>query len=469
MNVLRVFFLLLLTFGSSKPEKTSDIYHNRKRQVQKTKISLGRNLRAKSKSHQSSKSRKLLSSSSKSTKSSKSDSSSSSSYSTSSTSKTSDSRSSVSKSQDSDTFPDKHVQTNHLTMIGDISSWEDAFDMVLSMSTKSPSLKLTTSTPTFHSGPEVSKHSAPSLSPTNFSQSFIPSQPSLPIDFVTSSVKNNDTSPMPTLSKSSPPDIVSSSNPSQGINGFRKPSTMPSLQTSATLSESSTEKPSVALSLKPSMMSSKSEISIIPSVGPSQLPSLQTPMILIESPTDIPSTVPSSNPSMRPSREETSMVPSLKLPQENSTAPSLLFISTFSWNVSVPTSTFSQRHTNPCNSSIEERERRIMDILVTVSDPLDLVEPNTPQNLAAKWLIYDDMDYFICPGDDSLVQRYVMAVLYFATGGDAWIKCSRQKYLNNSICEKQSFLSSVSECLWGGLTCHHHSGKLKNVTFGECF
>jgi len=46
---------------------------------------------------------------------------------------------------------------------------------------------------------------------------------------------------------------------------------------------------------------------------------------------------------------------------------------------------------------------------------------------------------FVCPDDESLAQRYVLAMLYFATSGDAWTE--------------GSFLTGDSECEWKGVEC----------------
>eukprot|EP00957_Ditylum_brightwellii_P198811 15153952-Ditylum_brightwellii.AAC.1 len=43
-----------------------------------------------------------------------------------------------------------------------------------------------------------------------------------------------------------------------------------------------------------------------------------------------------------------------------------------------------------CFMSLKERRIRMIEILETVSDPVTLHMPNTPQNLALEWIIEQD-------------------------------------------------------------------------------
>lgn len=128
---------------------------------------------------------------------------------------------------------------------------------------------------------------------------------------------------------------------------------------------------------------------------------------------------------------------------------------------------YSFTPTQRCLMSEEEREAAIMDLLREVSNPDALTTPNTPQNNAANWIIYEDFDFFICPDDPKLIQRYVMAIFYFSTGGEGWKECSTS-LINNECPEGHNFLSGVSECQWGGVSCNNH-GCMTNITFGENF
>lgn len=72
-----------------------------------------------------------------------------------------------------------------------------------------------------------------------------------------------------------------------------------------------------------------------------------------------------------------------------------------------------------------------------------------PAYRAYNWIVDDD-DMHLCPDDENLLQRYILALLYFTTGGDGWTKCSRDASMP---CSRNSFLSDSHECEWGGVTC----------------
>lgn len=63
------------------------------------------------------------------------------------------------------------------------------------------------------------------------------------------------------------------------------------------------------------------------------------------------------------------------------------------------------------------------------------------------WISGRDNDH-LCPNDPKLIQRYVLAVLYFATSGEEWTVCST----SNGRCD--DFLQSSDECLWNGIACN---------------
>ena len=96
-----------------------------------------------------------------------------------------------------------------------------------------------------------------------------------------------------------------------------------------------------------------------------------------------------------------------------------------------------------------------------ISDPTALSTTGTPQNLAQNWLINLD-PYYVCPLDDKLVQRYVLAVFYYSTEGDDWAKCSAPTDFSDqtaidaavSNCPGNPWLLDVSECEWAGAVCN---------------
>lgn len=80
--------------------------------------------------------------------------------------------------------------------------------------------------------------------------------------------------------------------------------------------------------------------------------------------------------------------------------------------------------------------------------------------------MYDD-DRFVCPNDDTLVQRYILAVLYFATAGNAWDRCYRDDNECREEEDAESYLSASSECEWYGSECFA-DGLIESVTLGKC-
>jgi len=94
--------------------------------------------------------------------------------------------------------------------------------------------------------------------------------------------------------------------------------------------------------------------------------------------------------------------------------------------------------------------------------------------LALNWIIDED-PMQVCPQDQFLIQRYVMAVFYFSTRGDRWQECSAPPPLEeledpeqaiadaNAECTllvagfdagTNAWLTGGSECQWGGLGCN---------------
>lgn len=120
----------------------------------------------------------------------------------------------------------------------------------------------------------------------------------------------------------------------------------------------------------------------------------------------------------------------------------------------------------------------------TVSDDALFDIPTSSQSRALQWIAhYDAIDPPMCPGDrlinKRIVQRYVMAVFYFATeGGSKWKQCNAPDDFNDpesveeandncnigatafvlrneriGVSSTYAWLSPVNECLWGGVVC----------------
>jgi len=127
----------------------------------------------------------------------------------------------------------------------------------------------------------------------------------------------------------------------------------------------------------------------------------------------------------------------------------------------------------------------------TVSDPATFNDPTSPQSRALNWITNDDaIEPVLCPNEigegcsrggtiNPMIQRYALAVFYFATNGDTtWNQCSAAEDVGNAAsvaeadanCERQvtpfgvantrvgdtstdAWLGPVNECEWGGVAC----------------
>jgi len=114
--------------------------------------------------------------------------------------------------------------------------------------------------------------------------------------------------------------------------------------------------------------------------------------------------------------------------------------------------------TSTCLIPEDVREEEILAILDSVADPSEIRDLNLPQGLATEWLLNED-DFFVCPDTPKLVQRWVLAVTYFSTGGDSWIQCSANASAvdicgtEDPFLGKTEFLSPDQECSWAGISC----------------
>lgn len=104
----------------------------------------------------------------------------------------------------------------------------------------------------------------------------------------------------------------------------------------------------------------------------------------------------------------------------------------------------------PCNLSAANRRNAILAILAGVSVPATLATNGSPQQKAADWLIGED-ERVVCPGDEKLIQRYVMALFYYSTEGASWTLCAQ----GDGSCQQPNvpYLSGNHECEWFGSGC----------------
>uniref|UniRef100_A0A7S4SIU6 L domain-like protein n=1 Tax=Ditylum brightwellii TaxID=49249 RepID=A0A7S4SIU6_9STRA len=97
-----------------------------------------------------------------------------------------------------------------------------------------------------------------------------------------------------------------------------------------------------------------------------------------------------------------------------------------------------------------------------VSTMEQLLDDSTPQGKAANWVANEDP---ISPpleiGSQKYIQRYIMAVFYYAMDGPNWITCSE----GGSVCNNGSpWLSEDDECDWFGSGCVN--GELSQIFQG---
>lgn len=150
-----------------------------------------------------------------------------------------------------------------------------------------------------------------------------------------------------------------------------------------------------------------------------------------------------------------------------------------------PVTTITNAPTVECTGLTgPEREALIRQLVATVSDTVALNTPGSPQFRALDWLINVDTYNVFCAADCSrnrqyggVIQRFTLAVFYFSTNGDTWLTCGR----NSPNCLPQlsispndpiqvfrgsnTWLSSTSECLWGGLACRVATQCLDRIEF----
>ena len=155
-----------------------------------------------------------------------------------------------------------------------------------------------------------------------------------------------------------------------------------------------------------------------------------------------------------------------------------------------PTVSPSGAPTFPCNLTPDERAAQIQTLMETVSDPATFADPESPQSQALNWITNEDtITPIMCPNQENtgcsrggsinpMIQRYVLAVFYFATEGGDWDQCSAPNDLDsvisitaaNAQCDRvvtpfgvandrvgdtstDAWLGPVNECEWGGVAC----------------
>jgi len=115
-----------------------------------------------------------------------------------------------------------------------------------------------------------------------------------------------------------------------------------------------------------------------------------------------------------------------------------------------PSITPTQLPTPQCEMPLEERAEYISDIAAALSEVSFIpADGSSIQSQALRWLLFDDAAQ-ICPDDSSVGERYVLALLYFATSQSEWTHCG---HLDVECATGSPFLSPNSVCDWSGVEC----------------
>jgi len=284
----------------------------------------------------------------------------------------------------------------------------------------------------------TSVSSSPSLIPSNY--------PSIELTVGPSDQLSSHPSLSPTHIPSIVPIITLTSHPSDALSPF--PFILPSKEPFGVLTTKPTCGHAVPTPTDPSTEPT-SYITVLPSITSSL-----DPVTFLSLP-------PTVGPPINPSSENPSLKPSLELTFRPSIAPALIPSSHL---VSLPSLAPSEKPTTtkPCGLSELQRSNAIFSLLGTVSNPVLLRKLDTPHSKSIQWLIGDDNAY-LCPDNTKIIQRYVLALIYFSTNGEEWFQCSSSPFVADRCGDEDPFqgqtrfLSSETECNWAGIRCNEEN------------
>jgi len=109
----------------------------------------------------------------------------------------------------------------------------------------------------------------------------------------------------------------------------------------------------------------------------------------------------------------------------------------------------------------------VEEIINCVSSEVDLENSDSAQAKAADWILDKDKYPFSTDSEEGVyqvIQRYVLAVYYYSTGGDTWIQCKAVTNDSPSDCDaaitrfytgRDNFLSAADECYWFSIGCQN--------------
>jgi hypothetical protein len=351
-----------------------------------------------------------------------------------------------------DTIDEQIDQEVDLLEMMEVMAGFDAFSMV-STPAPSPSPTITPSdTPTV--APSPSPTITPSDTPTAV-HSQEPTVSNMPSQVPTSKGTGTN-APSISVEPSSKPSvsIAPSNTPSVSI----QPSSTPTVSIRPSMTPSISAQPSSLATLevstpKPSISSVPT---LLPSFDPTSRPSLAPTTSPSFAPTQAPSNLPTRSPTLSPSTHPTNLPtvsPTISVAPSSPPSPA-------------PTSSPTLAS---CNVTPEERALGILQALDLIADPSLIRNGSTSQGMATNWIINQDIRR-LCADDEKLVQRWVMAVIYFSTGGSEWNQCSA---VGSDSCgaefpfvNKRRFLSPNSECQWAGVTCNAQAC-ITEIEFGK--
>jgi hypothetical protein len=107
-------------------------------------------------------------------------------------------------------------------------------------------------------------------------------------------------------------------------------------------------------------------------------------------------------------------------------------------------------------SPLSPRQQEVSTIVTSLSDSNTMADPTSAQAKAHKWLVYDDK---LWSNDETsitretVVQRYVLVVFYFATSGPTW---TENNWLNGHECNDN----------WTGISCNEN-GQVRALILGK--
>ena len=133
-----------------------------------------------------------------------------------------------------------------------------------------------------------------------------------------------------------------------------------------------------------------------------------------------------------------------------------------------PAPTLSPTQSPTLSPTVAELPQLVNSLdLAGISQLSDLQNRQSPQGRAADWIVNDDTyvsEQGLTVSDVAFVQRYVLAVFYFAMTGDAWGVCHRADTSCSATGEVNSWLTPTDVCTWFVVGCNDQ-GLITSISF----